>query len=352
MDSQHGYLLFHSAGEMEASVLVSGWWERPLLEILIESGAYGGFGNMVDDACGGFLKWCFSQPECPLGLFSLQSLPGLPFRGAEFDRWAWYDTLMAEVTEWEDPPVLVDLDNFQITHRGEVLWPPPDRRRPRRREPQALPGEPFAVGWYGATSLGGLRPDTGTYTYYTPSEVPPITIRLNGAFDWLQAASAKRPMASTEGVTGCLDRLLTSGVEGLPDEFVRFFRKSELWRKVRSCTDCYFNVDTAAVEIPGGLGRLIRFMSDSQDCKHWHLHLAPCGTKHAVAATYHFRGSDPEHPQGGKPHPRDITVCANSFEEFMYRFWLENELFYAAYEKTELPPGGADYLAFYQTTAS
>jgi hypothetical protein len=177
-------------------------------------------------------------------------------------------------------------------------------------------------------------------------------VPLNGTFDWLQTVSAKRPMASANGITASLDRLLKSSAANLPAEFVTFFRSPELWRKVRSCTDCYFSVDTTAVEIPGGLGRLIRFMSDSQDCKHWHLYIAPCGTKHAVAATYHFRGSDPEHPQGGKPHPRDITVCAASFEEFAYRFWLENELFYAAYEKTELPPGGAEYLAFYQTTAS
>lgn len=350
MASQPDSVLFCSPSSMAVSVLISANWKRPLIEILIEAGATGAFGNWVVDVSSKFLEWCLAQQQRTFDSFCLDNIPGLPFSGVEWDRWEWYDKLMQEVASWESPPLLVDLDEGQITHNDVIVWPPVEYRRERSPKPVVPPGEPFAAGWYG-TGIGRVRRDIGTYTYFTPAEVPSIAVPMNGTFDWLQRASAKRPMASTGGIAACLDRLLSSEGTRLPDAFVAFFRSPALWQKIRSCTDCYFSLDTTAVEIPGGLGWLVCFMSDSQDCKHWHLYLAPCGTKHAVVATYHYSGSESVKAGGGKPHRRDITTCAKSFEEFMYRFWLENELFYASFAKEDLPPGGAEYLAFYQSSA-
>ena len=68
-------------------------------------------------------------------------------------------------------------------------------------------------------------------------------------------------------------------------------------------------------------------------------------------ATYRFTGSEHADLKDGVPHPRDITTCAGSFEEFVYRFWLENELWFALHDKGSMPEGGEEYLAFYRARA-
>ncbi len=46
--------------------------------------------------------------------------------------------------------------------------------------------------------------------------------------------------------------------------------------------------------------------------------------------------------------PERIAFCAESFEAFMGRFWLENEIWYATYRKTPKPEGGAAYVEEYR----
>ncbi len=345
----HGSVIFHSPGELKASAAVSGWWNRPPAELVIESGAAGGFGNDVHNACAEFVGWCLSRFPRP-GSFGVLSLPGVPWGEADYDPWDWYERLMAEVAGWNPPPVLVDLDEFWITHRGEILWPPSERRRGRRTDRRSrLPGAPFPVGWFGQ-GLGDVRPGRGTYTCYPPEELPPIRVPLSGKFDWLRSAPEhdRSIAADPDQTVAALDRLVAMNPAGLPRDFVEFFRSPALWRRIRSCTDCYLRVDSAAVGIRGGLGSLIRFMSDSQDCIHWHLCLSACGTRHSVVATYFYTGSEYAHLKGGLPHPKDITTCAGSFEEFIYRFWLENELGYSLYDQSSMPEGGEEYLAYYR----
>ena len=344
-----GSVVFHSPCELQVSAVVHGSWKRPPAKLVIESGAYGGFGNDVHDVCARFIGWLYSQSRIP-GSFSVHSLPGIPWAAAAHDQWEWYDRVMAELAAQDTPPVLVDLDDFTVTHRGEVLWSPPERRRQRRTDRRSqLPGVPFPVGWYGQ-GLGEFRAGDATYDCYPPEELPPILVPLSGSFDWLRAAPeyARSIAPSPERTAAALDRLLTANPAGLPQEFVEFFRSPSLWQRIRSCTDCYLNLDSAAVGIRDGSGTLIRFLSDSQGCKHWHLHLSPCGTRHSVVATYRFTGSECARLQDGLPHPKDITTCAGSFEEFAYRFWLENELWFALHDKGTMPGGGAEYLAFYR----
>ena len=177
---------------------------------------------------------------------------------------------------------------------------------------------------------------------------------LTGTFDWLRAAPQHDDgLAASRGKTAkALAKLVTAVPTGLPTEFVEFFRSPKLWNRIRSCTDCYLHLDDAAGEIRGGSGRLLRFLSDSQSCKHWCLHLMPCGTTHSVVATGFYSGSDSDDPRFGSiANPKDITTCAASFEEFVYRFWLENELYYALNDASALPVGGAEYLAFYRDRA-
>lgn len=344
-----GSVVFHSPGELQASAVVHGWWNRPPVELVVESGAYAGFGNDVHSVCAQFIGWLYSQSPVP-GTFDVLSLPGIPWAAAVHDQWEWYDRVMAELAAQDAPAVLVDLDDFWVSLRGEILWPPPERRRKRRSDRRSqLPGALFPVGWYGQ-GLGEYRPGDSTYDCYPPEELPPILVPLTGTFDWLRAVPehAQSIAPSTERTAAALNRLLTANPTDLPRDFVEFFRSPSLWPRIRSCTDCYLDLDSAAVGIRDGSGRLIRFMSDSQGCKHWHLYISPCWTQHWVVATYRYTGSEHAHLQDGLPHPKDITTCAGSFEEFAYRFWLENEVWFALHNKCTMPEGGPEYLAFYR----
>src|SRR5207302_1033364 len=123
------------------------------------------------------------------------------------------------------PPVLVNLDEFIVTHRGEVLWPPTDRRRERRTDRRSRSsGAPFPVGWFGQ-EIGDGRPCQGTYDCYPPEDLPPIYVPLAGTFDWLRLAPEhdRSIAANPDQTAAALDRLVATDPAGLPQEFVEFF---------------------------------------------------------------------------------------------------------------------------------
>jgi hypothetical protein len=45
-----------------------------------------------------------------------------------------------------------------------------------------------------------------------------------------------------------------------------------------------------------------------------------------------------------------LEVCADSFVEFIYRFWLENELWQSLRRGLPLPPAQADYVTRLRST--
>lgn len=376
----YGTVIFIDPDALQISPVVRCMSTRPLAELLVKFTEEGPiFGNTVCDGLVCLVRWLSSQPEKAV-TFGIDNLPGLPWAGEDCDYWEWYDRVMAEVAAWDPPPILVDVDacHRSMTHRGEVLWPPPDLRRERPADRRSRPpGAPFPLGWYGQ-NLKGYREGENTYDCYPLDELPPVPLPPTGTFDWLRSAPehdgsvyqttdaagaatmallpdvrrGSTPMgANRDRTAAALARLLASTPAMLPTEFVTFFESPSLWRRIRSCTDCYFDLDTTAVEIRGGLGWLVRFASDSQGCLHWSLYLSPCRTKHAVVTTYFFCGGEPSRLNNGAPHPRDITTCAASFEEFVYRFWLENELWFALHGLGAMPAGGAEYLAFYEAKA-
>jgi hypothetical protein len=67
-----------------------------------------------------------------------------------------------------------------------------------------------------------------------------------------------------------------------------------------------------------------------------------------VVSSPDFYGTQAEQWQVEPPNPDEIVYCAESFEAFMCRFWLENEIWLAAHEQTELPTGGREYVQRYK----
>ena len=123
----------------------------------------------------------------------------------------------------------------------------------------------------------------------------------------------------------------------LPRPFEIFVSDPKPRTHIRSCTACYLDLGDVLVSASEE-GWLIHFLSDQQWVIHWLLYLGRDG-KEAVVATeepFGFVTDDAVHDRfdltAGNP-----TVCADSFSEFLYRFWIENETWF------RLNPGNLEF---------
>ncbi|MEU8662036.1 hypothetical protein [Actinoplanes philippinensis] len=211
---------------------------------------------------------------------------------------------------------------------------------------------PFPASWWGtgmASAGVAARPDVGTYGKYSFAELPPLPFALSGDFGWLREQEAHDQWAiNDDGGTEQELPLLRSACEAaglaLPDSFVRFMSDPHLQQRVRSSTACYLDLDVGPAPSPTGKGHLVRFLADQQGCLFWYLYLTEDGSGHAVVCTVDL------YEHGGEPagDPDEIEFCAESFEAFVCRYWLENEIFFAGDDEDELPAVAADYLSLYR----
>jgi hypothetical protein len=215
---------------------------------------------------------------------------------------------------------------------------------------------PFPPFWWGialdSAGLKSVRPDLGTYGMYSYSALPQLPFALSGDFNWLSQASSFDQGIGTERSTEnsvALGELEASaeplGLK-LPREFIKFMKDPSLHTRVRSNTDCFLDLCRVPVASPLGDGFLVRFLADSQGCLFWYLYLKGSGA-YAVVVSPGFYGAPEEEWQDETPEPSDLAFCAESFEEFMCRFWIENELWFAADESQPLAPGVDAYVASY-----
>ncbi|MEU9034014.1 hypothetical protein AB0D45_03765 [Streptomyces sp. NPDC048352] len=90
--------------------------------------------------------------------------------------------------------------------------------------------------------------------------------------------------------------------------------------------------------------RLVRFLRDQQDCVIWYLYLRPSGEASVVfshveleSAGWWAQGEPTEEARAAVAS--SLTRCADTFEEFAYRFVVENELWmHANSADAESPP--------------
>jgi uncharacterized protein (TIGR02996 family) len=192
---------------------------------------------------------------------------------------------------------------------------------------------PFPAGWW-SIDLEGYREGAETYGLFSYEALPPLPVDvLQGDFRWLKG---KRARAAANAKPGKKVQHLADAAAGLgltlPPEFAVLMESSVLKKRVRSCTDCFFNWPRRIVESPGGEGGyLVRFYSDSQGCLHWYLYLTQRGY-HCVVVSGGFYGGYHElkTDEDMCDEPSDqFWFCAPSFEAFVYRIWIENEIWYA-----------------------
>jgi uncharacterized protein (TIGR02996 family) len=198
---------------------------------------------------------------------------------------------------------------------------------------------PFPAGWIG-TDLGEYRPGDGTYGLTRYRTLPPLPVeRFTGDLRWLGPASkAARTPAALERLA---QKAASHGLT-LPEAFVTFFSNPVLRKRMRSCTDCFFHLPTKLVAVRNGMGdHALLFYSDSQGCYHWFLYLSPAGAHCVVGNELHPDEFDEEQGRW--------LFSAPSFEAFLYREWIENEIWFALeWDHTPLTPEQQVYVDHYR----
>ena len=203
---------------------------------------------------------------------------------------------------------------------------------------------PFRPGWYG-TDLGAYRPCDGTYCLYPYESLPPLPDeRFRGDFAWLGVLDAsldrtmevyRPPQAARERMAARVGQLAMAARRlglTLPAPFLGFMGAVDLQARIPSCTACYFDLSGRIIPCPGrDDAYLIRFLNDQQDVLMWYLYLNRAGDHCVVVSPVYF-DDEPLAPEVAAAVGDYGFHCAPSFEAFVYRFWLENRIWFALSE--------------------
>lgn len=219
---------------------------------------------------------------------------------------------------------------------------------------------PFITGWWG-TDLGKYRPCDGTYCFYPYDSLPLLDMTLfRSELQWLEPLSNAldqtmdiyRPdQAEQDKLAARLAKLTTEAAQKgltLPAPFLKLMGSRALQNQIPSCTACYFKLADEIIKSPfDDNGYFLRFLHDQQDVLVWYLYLTPNGDECVVVSSYFFE-EDPDDPDLIENLKQDVAFCAPSFESFLYRFWLENHIWFAMEEVKAFTPVQQAYLDHYK----
>lgn len=208
-------------------------------------------------------------------------------------------------------------------------------------------------GWVTIEVPGAPRASSAHSTYVSyPAEALPVPPADVAELTWLEGAP-RHPgdyMGSAfEGAVTDLDAPrapdLLDGLR-LPLDFERF-REGGLRDRLRSATDSYFDLGDSLVEVDGG--HLLHLISDSQWVFHWLLYVGRDGGSAVVGTTYPAGFTlDPEEARYWRDEPWDYLRVADSFAEFVWRWWMDNDLFYRSeVENSPMTPADLAYVSQY-----
>jgi len=189
--------------------------------------------------------------------------------------------------------------------------------------------EPFAKAWW-SFDLGKYRPCESTYQRYDYDSIPPLDEkRFDGTFSFL--AKGKKNAAAEKRVAQVAKALREVGLE-LPEACTRFMSDPGLQGQINSCTACEFDLGEAPIPSKVVKGAYtVRFLRDQQDCLLWYLFLAPDGSARVIVSPIPF--DDPDVDEEADVVIANTWECAPHFEHFIYRFWIENEIWDALNSK-------------------
>lgn len=220
----------------------------------------------------------------------------------------------------------------------------------------------FPATWC-ATDLGAHRPCRGTYERYPYESLPPLDpSTFTGSFAWF--GDPGPVVDERAAATNLLAADLAQRQLSLPHDFVTFQTCAKLSRMLDdvSVTGCWSSLSRPMASPVEPDARLIRFLRDQQDCAFWYLYLRPSTDAfivHSYELAEHLDYLDPEEgfdfDDEGPPEldlaalATEIHWCAPSFEQFAYRFWIENLLWRKLHDDPTAELGSAErrYLNHY-----
>ena len=191
--------------------------------------------------------------------------------------------------------------------------------------------------WWGV-GLGARETDS-TYQEFSYSKLPPLPVeRFDGSFRWLEHAPRSDTHSDEQANTGWDRRIADLRRRGfnVPRAFETLMLDVGLQLRVPSCTDNTFlsGVDAELHPLFEKSECFLTFYTDSQSCVVWGIRLAKGDDRYApvLAGAPEFPDEDPPEGQPYFSFP-ELTFCAPTFESFLYRWWLENTLWFAANSK-------------------
>ncbi len=195
-----------------------------------------------------------------------------------------------------------------------------------------------------------MQPTDSPFTNETDLKELPHSIE--GTFAWLPQTPTHAEWAIGDDRADELPRQLTSAIASaddfhvrLPPEFITFIRTPDWHKHLRSVSACYLNL--AESLLPFADGYLLRFLHDQQNCAFWYLFLNADGSDHCVVSSYEYFDADDMDYEIEDLKETDFEVQETSFERFISRFWVENEILFAKYDNTDPPDIDAKFLQLY-----
>jgi hypothetical protein len=199
--------------------------------------------------------------------------------------------------------------------------------------------------WWFCT-IDALRPVDGTYGEFDLDAQPPV----DGSDDslwWLESEPEHTAWTIDDSDAVPQRRLTTSELSALvpadlvvPAALLTLAARPELQRRIRSATACYLDLGDVLVPTAAESGYLLHLLSDQQWVRHWLIYLDRDGNESVVTTSepVGFLLPDDDEDDYWEPRPPavipldgtfDLQVCADSVAEFLFRFWVENELSFA-----------------------
>lgn len=184
------------------------------------------------------------------------------------------------------------------------------------------------------------------------AELKELPYTIDGSLAWLAKTPRHVEWAigdrSAEKLPSQLASMTASAARHgvtLPKEFVAFIGNPDLHARLRSVTACY--LDVADTVLPFANGYLVRFLADQQGCAFWYLFINNDGSGHCVVCSLEFFDAEETEDEAAELSEAEFQYEAESFEAFLVRFWLENEIAFAEFDSTPPPDVPPRFLELY-----
>lgn len=206
---------------------------------------------------------------------------------------------------------------------------------------------PFKPAWV-SFDLGDYRPCDGTYEVYPAKSLPPVHASdLDEAFSYLgRERRTKQPAAAK--LVARLEREASKAGLSLPADFVYLMSRPALCRCVPSCTACEWTLSEHLIPSKALRGAFtVRFLKDQQDVFFWYLFLAPGLEPSVVVSPIPYDDPRVKRDVDRRTLLANSGEAAPSFGHFVFRWWLENELWDALDVGRKLTPRQRAYVDHY-----